>query len=124
MRLLLAAIGIVALIGTGTAVQMRFPSKQVAVAEATAGVPVYKIDANYVKTLPEQEIPLRDGRVFVRLLRRLPAHQSHSPVSRSRAAKSAEGEALFGVTSIVMGCSLGAGNLRAISTSRNLTRAL
>jgi hypothetical protein len=58
MRFLLPAIGIVALIGTGTAVQLRFPSKQVAVAEATAGVAVDKIDANYVKTLPEQEIPL------------------------------------------------------------------
>jgi hypothetical protein len=58
MRFLLPATGIVVLIVIGTALQIRFPSKQVAVADATLGVPVYKIDANYVKTLPEQEIPL------------------------------------------------------------------
>ena len=58
MRFLLPAIGIVVLIVTGTALQMHFPSKQVAVADATPGVPVYKIDANYMKTPPEQEIPL------------------------------------------------------------------
>jgi hypothetical protein len=57
MRLLIPAIGIAVLIVTGTALQMRFPSKQVAV-EATLGGPVYKIDANYVKTLLDQEIPL------------------------------------------------------------------
>ena len=44
MRFLLPAIGIVVLIVTGTALQMHFPSKQVAVADATPGVPVYKID--------------------------------------------------------------------------------
>ena len=58
MRLLLPAIAIAVLIVTGTALQIRFPSKQVTAAEATAGVPVYKIDANYMKTLPQQEIPL------------------------------------------------------------------
>ena len=58
MRLLLPAIAIAVLIVTGTALQMRFPSKQAAVAEATLGVPIYKIDASHVKTLPEQEIPL------------------------------------------------------------------
>jgi hypothetical protein len=56
MRFLLPAIGIVALIATGTALQIHFSSKQVAVADATPGAPVY--DVNYVKTLPEQEIPL------------------------------------------------------------------
>ena len=58
MRFLLPAIGIVVLIVTGTALQIHFPSKQVAVADATPDVTVYKIDANYMKTLPEQEIPL------------------------------------------------------------------
>ena len=58
MRLLVPAIGIAVLVVTGTALEMRFPSKQVAAAEATLGVPVYKIDASYVKTLLEQEIPL------------------------------------------------------------------
>jgi hypothetical protein len=46
------------LIVTGIALQIHFPSKQVAVADATSGVPVYTIQADYVKTLPEQEIPL------------------------------------------------------------------
>jgi hypothetical protein len=58
MRFLLPAIGITVLIVTGTALRTHFSSKRSAVAEATTGVPVYKIDANYVKTLPEQEIPL------------------------------------------------------------------
>jgi len=58
MRFLLPAIGIAVLIVTGTALQTRFSSKQAAVAEVTTGVPVYKIDASHVKTLPEQEIPL------------------------------------------------------------------
>jgi hypothetical protein len=58
MRFLLPAIGITVLMVTGTALQTHFSSKRSAVAEATTGVPVYKIDANYVKTLPEQEIPL------------------------------------------------------------------
>ena len=58
MRFLLPAIGIVVLIVIGTALQIHFPSKQVAVADATPDVTVYKIDANYMKTLPEQEIPL------------------------------------------------------------------
>jgi hypothetical protein len=55
MRVLLPALGIAVLIVTGTALQIRFPSKQVAAAESA---PVYKIDANYLKTLTEQEIPL------------------------------------------------------------------
>jgi hypothetical protein len=58
MRFLLPAIGITVLIVTGTALQTHFSSKQVAVAKATTGVAFYKIDANYVKTLPEQEVPL------------------------------------------------------------------
>jgi hypothetical protein len=58
MRFLLPAIAIVVLIVTGTALQIHFPSNQVAVADATRGVPVYKIQADYVKALPEQEIPL------------------------------------------------------------------
>jgi hypothetical protein len=57
MRLLLPAIGIVVLIVTGTALQIHF-SKHVAVADATPGVPVQQIPANYMKMLPEQEIPL------------------------------------------------------------------
>jgi hypothetical protein len=56
MRLL--TIGMVALAVTGIALQIRFPPNQVAVAEATAGARIYKIDASYVKTLPEQEAPL------------------------------------------------------------------
>jgi len=55
MRLLFA-IGIVALIGIGITLQIRFPPNRVAVVEATA--PIYIIDANHVKTLPEQETPL------------------------------------------------------------------
>ena len=55
MRLLFA-IGIVALIGIGITLHIRFPPNRVAVVEATA--PIYIIDANYVKTLPEQETPL------------------------------------------------------------------
>ena len=58
MRFLLPAIGVVVLIATGTALQAHFASKQVAAAEATVGVSVYELHANYVKTLPEQEIPL------------------------------------------------------------------
>lgn len=58
MRFLLPVIGIVVLIATGYALQTHFSSNQVAVAEATLGVPVYEIHAIYVKTLPEQEIPL------------------------------------------------------------------
>jgi hypothetical protein len=58
MRFLLPAIGIVVLTIIGTALQIHFPSKPVAVADATSGVPVYKVQADYVKTLPEQEIPL------------------------------------------------------------------
>jgi hypothetical protein len=59
MRFLLPAIGIVALSTTGYALQTHFSSNEVAVAETTLGVPVYEIHAsNYVKTLPEQEIPL------------------------------------------------------------------
>jgi hypothetical protein len=56
MRLLLPIIGIVVLIVTGTALQTHFSSSHVALAEATLVVPVN--DANYVKTLPDQEIPL------------------------------------------------------------------
>jgi hypothetical protein len=55
MRLLFA-IGIVALIGIGITLQIRFPANRVAVVEATA--PIYIINANHVKTLPEQEVPL------------------------------------------------------------------
>ena len=55
MRLLFA-IGIVALIGIGITLQIRFPPNRVAVVEATA--PIYIIGANHVKTLPEQETPL------------------------------------------------------------------
>jgi hypothetical protein len=58
MRLLLPTIGIVVLIVTATALHTHFSSNQVAAAEATLGVPVYEIHANYAKTLPEQEIPL------------------------------------------------------------------
>jgi hypothetical protein len=58
MRFLLPAIGIVVLIVTGTVLQIHFPSKQVAVADASLSVPIYKIQADYVKTLPEQEAPL------------------------------------------------------------------
>jgi len=60
MRFLLPAIGIAALVVTGTALQTHFSSNDVAMAETTLGVPVYDIqaNANYVKTLPEQEIPL------------------------------------------------------------------
>ena len=60
MRFLLPAIGIAALVVTGTALQTHFSSNDVAMAETTLGVPVYEIqaNANYVKTLPEQEIPL------------------------------------------------------------------
>jgi len=59
MRFLLPAIGIAALVVTGTALQT-LSSNDVAMAETTLGVPVYEIqaNANYVKTLPEQEIPL------------------------------------------------------------------
>jgi hypothetical protein len=57
MRFLLPALGIVVLIATGAALQTHFSSNRV-VAEATLGVPVYDIRADYVKTLPEQEIPL------------------------------------------------------------------
>jgi hypothetical protein len=57
MRLLFS-IGIVALIGIGITLQMRFPPNRVAVVEATAGAPIYIINANHLKTLPEQEIPL------------------------------------------------------------------
>ena len=57
MRFLLPAIGIGVLILTGTALQTHFSSNQVAV-EATFGVPVYDIPADYMRTLPEQEIPL------------------------------------------------------------------
>ena len=57
MRLLLPAIGIVVLIATGYALQTHFSSNRV-VAETALGAPVYDIPANYVKTLPEQEIPL------------------------------------------------------------------
>ena len=55
MRLLFA-IGIIALVGIGIMLQIRFPPDRVAVVEATA--PIYIVDANYVKTLPEQETPL------------------------------------------------------------------
>ena len=55
MRLLFA-IGIVALIGIGITLQIRFPPNRVALVEATA--PMYIVDRNYVKTLPEQEVPL------------------------------------------------------------------
>ena len=57
MRFLLPAA---ALVVTGTALQIHFSSNDVAMAETTLGVPVYEIqaNANYVKTLPEQEIPL------------------------------------------------------------------
>jgi hypothetical protein len=60
MRFLLPAIGIAALVVTGTALETHFSSNDVAMAETTLGVPVYDIQANpnYVKTLPEQEIPL------------------------------------------------------------------
>ena len=60
MRFLLPAIGIAALVVTGTALQTHFSSNDSAMAETTLGVPVYDIqaNANYVKTLPEQEIPL------------------------------------------------------------------
>jgi hypothetical protein len=58
MRFLLPVIGIIVLVITGTALQIHFPSKQVAVADATLGVPIYKNQADYVKTLREQEIPL------------------------------------------------------------------
>ena len=60
MRFLLPAVGIAALVVTGTALQTHFSSNDVAMAETTLGVPVYDIqaNANYVKTLPEQEIPL------------------------------------------------------------------
>jgi hypothetical protein len=57
MRFLLPAIGIGVLILTGTALQTHFSSNRV-VAEATLGVPVYDIPADYARTLPEQEIPL------------------------------------------------------------------
>jgi hypothetical protein len=57
MRLLFA-IGIVVLIGIGITLQMRFPPNRLAVVEATAGAPIYIVDANHVKTLPEQQIPL------------------------------------------------------------------
>ena len=53
MRFLLPAIGIVVLIATGIALQMRFPSKQVALADATVGVPVYETQADDVKALPD-----------------------------------------------------------------------
>jgi hypothetical protein len=58
MRFILPAIGITALVVTGSALQTHFSSNQVAMAETTLGVPVYEIHANYVKTLPDQEIPL------------------------------------------------------------------
>ena len=56
MRFLLPAIGIAALVVTGTALQT-LSSNDVAMAETTLGVPVYEIqaNANYVKTLPEQK---------------------------------------------------------------------
>jgi hypothetical protein len=57
MRFILPTIGIVVLIATGTALQNHFSSNRV-VAETALGAPVYDIPADYVKTLPEQEIPL------------------------------------------------------------------
>jgi hypothetical protein len=60
MRFLLPVIGIVVPIVTGIALQTHFSSNQVAVAEATLGVPVYELHTNErdVKTLPEQEMLL------------------------------------------------------------------
>ena len=58
MRFLLPAIGIVVLIVTWYALEIRFAPKHVAEAGANVGIPVYDLHANHVKTVPEQEIPL------------------------------------------------------------------
>jgi hypothetical protein len=60
MRFLLPAIGIIILIVTGYAIQIRFPPNHVAEAETKVGISVYDIHANKrdVKTIPEQGAPL------------------------------------------------------------------
>jgi hypothetical protein len=58
MRFLLPAIGIAVLVVVGTALQIHFAPKRVAEAGAIPGIPVQEFPANYVKTLPELEVPL------------------------------------------------------------------
>jgi hypothetical protein len=60
MRFLLPAIGIVMLLVTWYALEIRFAPKHVADAGANVGIPVYDLHVNKrdVKTLQEEEIPL------------------------------------------------------------------
>ena len=59
MRSLVAAIGIVAFIVAGHAIQAHFRSNRVAQAETKRGMSVYDhANKRDVKTLPEQEAPL------------------------------------------------------------------
>ena len=60
MRSLVAAIGIVAFIVAGHAIQAHFRSHRVAQAETKRGMSVYELHANRrdVRTLPEQQAPL------------------------------------------------------------------
>jgi hypothetical protein len=58
MRFLLPTIGIAVLVVVRTALQIHFAPKRVAEAGVIPGIPVQEFPANYVKTLPEQEVPL------------------------------------------------------------------
>jgi hypothetical protein len=59
MRFLLPVVGIVALLVTGYAIQIRFSPNHVSGPETTFGPSVYDLHVNErdVKTLPEQEVP-------------------------------------------------------------------
>jgi hypothetical protein len=60
MRFLLPVVGIVVLLVTGYAIQIRFSPNHVSGAETRFGPSVYGLHVNErdVKTLPEEEVPL------------------------------------------------------------------